>query len=239
MTAQQLGFALDCARESPGFVVPGAEEEIEAAVIQLKAATMRPMWMDAQDAVAYEEALIKACEDYPIDVVQEACANWRKVPDHGKWWPTEQDLRAQCEKVFAPRRSLFNKARVLLQDLRAKEDEAQRANDRSAFAGDRQRQFREEMRKRMNNPNRFEAYFGSSQIQYEGEREILVRSPIAESVLQREGADLIARLGLSVRCVPVAFAGIKAPQWEDDSPEDRALVKEKFKALKERFGGLA
>lgn len=238
LKADTLEFALGAARQSPGFIIPGDASDIEDAIAALRASTMRPVWMDDDDASVYVKTMLKACEDYPIDCVQQACVNWRKVPDHGKWWPTEQDLRTQCEKVFAPRRSLFNKARVLLQDLRAKEAEAQRANV-SAFPGERQRRFRAEMEKRMGTRTRFEAYFDGRQMDFQGEDTILVRTPIAESVLLNEGRDLIKSLRLKVRYAPAHFVNIKSGRDDEETADDRAEVSCRFANLKARMGGLA
>lgn len=230
LEAETLEQALHCARQTPSFLIPGDPDEIESAVVRLKAATMRPMWMDGEDAVAYEEALLAACADYPLDVVQSACAEWRKVPDHGKWWPTEQDIRALCEKLFQPRRTLFNKARVLLQDLRAREDDARR-NKTSAFAGRQQEQFRDEMRRRLS-PARFEAYFHPAYVLFHAADAIIVSNMTAERVLNEEGGDVLKRLGLRVIYDPKPFVKVRRPSHEDDTPEERAEVTRKLNRLK-------
>lgn len=227
LRAETLEFALDAARQTPSFLVPGDPDEIEAAVVQLKAATMRPVWMDAEDAIAYEDVLIKACQDYPIDVVQQGCANWRRVPEHGKWWPTEQDLRAQCEKVFAPRKNLFNRARVLLQDLREREREAQRVKQNSPFASDRGRAFREEMRKHLR-PELHEAVFHHSQAMFAGDGAVVVRTDI----LVRRGAAIAKRIGVRIVHDPREFVNLRQPSPDDDTEQDRAYVIRKLGRLK-------
>lgn len=230
LKTEMLDAALRGVVDMPGFIVPGDPDEIEAAVLRLKAATMRPMWMDAEDATHYEEAVLQACEDYPIDVVQQACANWRKVPEHGKWWPTEQDLRAQCEKVFQPRKSLLNKAHRLLVQLRGRDDEARRANETSPFASGRQMKFREAMRRRMN-AARFDAYFHPSDIVFQGESLILVRREVAESVLRREGRDLLQELGLRVVYCPVTFKNIRPRPEDYGTEEEQAEIARKLNLL--------
>lgn len=218
----------------------GPQKPISAAILELLGATDRPPQLSDAEAVARQAALKQMAWDYPLDVIQLACRRWRTVPSKGRWWPTEQDLRAQCEPLFEPRRSLRNKARALLQQLEAAEDHAERsAANTSAFAGDRQRRFRAEMEKRFNDRTRYEAYFATSQMDYEGDDTIIVRTAIAESVLTREGGDLLKRLGLNVRYAAEHFAGVKQPLWEHDSDEDRAEVARKFEILKLGIGGLA
>ena len=125
-----------------------------------------------------------------------------------------------------------NRARMLLTDLRAREQAARETQDRSSFAGDRGRQFREEMRKRMR-AARFNAYFDVSQIYYAGESEILVRTQTAERVLNEEGRDLLERLKLALRYAPQAFTRVRQPTWDDDTPEEREEIAAKFNRLKE------
>ena len=125
LRADELNAALRDALSLDIFHVPSDEDEVEEAVVKLKAATNRPVWMDSEDAVAYESALIEACQEYPIDVVQSACKAWRQIPNHGKWWPTEQDLRQQCEALFKPRDTLFKEAKRLLHSLREREKPGQ------------------------------------------------------------------------------------------------------------------
>lgn len=230
LKAEALEFGISCLRQSPSFMVPGDPDDIEAAVTELLAVTSRPPWMDDDVAIAYDRALNEALKDYPIDVVQLACKRWRMVPNHGKWWPTEQDLRQQCELIFAPRKTLFNKARMLLQDLRSREAD-ERARQPSPFAGDKERQFRNEMRKRFT-PERFNAYFEPHQMMF-SEREIWVRTQTAERVLTEEGGDLLRVLGLRVRYQPQAFAKVRQPTWEDDTPEEREATARKFNRLRE------
>lgn len=196
-------------------------------MIEMKAATMRPMWMDAEDATHYEEALIKACRDYPIDVVEEACTHWRKIPDRGKWWPTEQDLRALCQQIARPRMRLLHEARSLLRSLVANEQAD--ANKPSPFAGGLQVAFREEMRKRLAD-HRFRAYFNPSHILFQGERDILVRTKVAEAVLNDEGADLVKQHGLRIEYCAEAFVRIREIQ-EEMTPAKDAWVGERMERL--------
>lgn len=231
LTAGELEDALKQATAMDIFLVPCDEDEAENAVQELKVMTARPSWMDGEDAGVYEEALISACLAYPLDVVQTACRAWRQVPNHGKWWPTEQDLRAQCEAAFRPRKALFNKARMLLMDLRSKEAAARETNERSAYATDAGRAFREEMRKRFK-PARFDAYFHPSQVMYQ-EGVVHVRTQTAEHVLTEEGRDLLERYRLRVQYNPQAFVNVRAPTWEDDTPEERAEVTKKLNRLNE------
>ena len=229
LSAAELETALREASTDEMFLVPCDEEQAEEAVIRMKAMTSRPMWMDGEDADHYEAGLIEALKLYPIDVVQAACIAWRQVPNHGKWWPTEQDLRVQCEKLYAPRKGLFNKARLLLQDLRIREAEKNRANDASYFAGEVHKRFRAEMAKRLL-PDQMRAYFNTSHIRFVGTSEVLVRTLVAQAVFERYGLDVMESLGVTVRHDPTAFLRERDPQHEV-SPEEDAVISAKMTRL--------
>lgn len=229
LTAAEFEATLTAASADEMFLVPCDEEQAEEAVIRMKAMTNRPMWMDGEDADHYETGLIEALKLYPIDVVQLACVAWRQVPGHGKWWPTEQDLRALCERFYGPRRGLLNKARLLLQDLRIREAEANRANDASYFAGEKHQRFKAEMAKRLL-PDQVRAYFNPSHIKYVGADQILVRTLVAEAVLRREGADVLDRLGLTLHFAPEEFRAERDIQREP-SPEENEVIAKKMARL--------
>ncbi|HVK81974.1 MAG TPA: hypothetical protein VM915_15340, partial [Verrucomicrobiae bacterium] len=116
--------------------------------MELIGATDRPPQLDEEKAAARILALRNMAWDYPIDVVRAACRKWRRVPQHGRWWPTEQDLRAQCEPLFSARRKLHAQAMELLRDIEATENAAARNEQASPFASAEHREFRNEMRNR-------------------------------------------------------------------------------------------
>jgi hypothetical protein len=184
----------------------GPTQRIAASLMTMVAVTRRPAAMDDDRAKLYFQTIQDAMMDYPVDVVEDALAEWRKGPQ-GEWWPAEAELRRVCEKLFAPRKSLRLHAAQLLIDLEREEERQERANRPSMFSGNRQRAFSDEMRKRMG--DRFDAYFDPAYIRYQGEREILVNSQVSEAVLLREGGDLIREWGLSVRHAPQEFIGAK------------------------------
>ena len=192
--------------------------------------TARPPSMDDGLAAAYMETMPRAMWDYPIDVVRGACANWRRVPSHGKWWPTEQDLRIQCEKLFEPRRKLRAQAMRLLEAFEDEEERADRARQPSYFPGDKHKVFRDEMRKRFT-PARYDAYFHPCDIKYVGEDLILTRTEIGASVMNQEGRDLIERMKLRVLYCPVTFARERPRPWADPTDEERADITRKLKRL--------
>lgn len=211
------------------FLVPCDEDQAEEAVLKLKAMTSRPVWMDGSDAAIYESELIEALKLYPIDVVQAACIAWRQVPNHGKWWPTEQDLRVQCEKIYAPRKGLFSKARLLLQDLRIREAEANRANDTSYFGGQVHQRFKAEMGKVLL-PDQMAEYFRPGWVLFVGSNEVLVRTEIALAIIERYGREVMQKLGVKVRHDPTAFLRSRDPVREM-TPEEDAEVSRKMTRL--------
>lgn len=186
--------------------------------------------MDDETAAVYFDTLQEALHDYPVDCVEEACVQWRKG-SNGEWWPAEAELRRVCDKLFEPRRMLRAKAMELLRNLEADEVYAERASQPSAFAGDKGREFRNEMRKRLT-PARFDAYFHPAYLMFAGEDAVIVSNSTADRVLNTEGADLISRLGLRVVLDPKPFARVRRPQWEDETPAEREDVTRKFVRLK-------
>ena len=229
LSAAELETALRDASADEMFLVPCDEEQAEEAVVRMKAMTSRPVWMDGEDADLYEDGLIEALKLYPIDVVQAACIAWRQVPNHGKWWPTEQDLRVQCEKIYAPRKGLFSKARLLLQDLRIREAEANRANDTSYFGGQVHQRFKAEMGKVLL-PDQMAEYFRPGWVLFVGSNEVLVRTEIALAIIERYGREVMQKLGVKVRHDPTAFLRSRDPVREM-TPEEDAEVSRKMTRL--------
>lgn len=229
LKAKALETALREAQKLDVFFVPADADAVDDALASLKSATSRPIWMDNSDAINWEETIATAMADYPTDVVLSACKAWRQVPQHGKWWPTEQDLRQQCEAIFFPRKSLFNRARVLLQELRTRELPAPTVA--SAFAGDKAQKFHAGMRQKMLERT-FNAYFHPSHIAFRGD-EIIVRSRTAARELRERGEGLLRQLGLRVRFDQSAFLNVREPTWEDDTPQEREETALRFHQLKE------
>ena len=183
----------------------GPQKPIGAAILELLGATDRPPQLSDVEAVARTQALKQMAWDYPIDVVQNACRQWRRVPSKGRWWPTEQDLRAQCEPLFASRRSLRNKAAQLLTALEAEEDHARRRNvEPSYFAGDLHKAFKARMAERLL-PDQMRAYFDPGHIRFVGKATVHVRTLIALAIFERYGSDVMADLNVEVRHVPEDF----------------------------------
>lgn len=230
LDAATLEEALRGAADMEIFHVPADADEIDDAIAKLKSVTSRPVWMDNTDAINWEETIAEAMANYPIDVVRAACVAWREVPKHGEWWPTEPGLRRQCEAIYKPRRSLFNKARMLLQDLRNAEAAASRQTAPSAFAGDKARRFQAEMRKRLGE-DRYLSYFDAAQISY-GDDVVYVRTAIADSVFDREGRDVLRALGLRVVYAPEQFGEIRTSH-PTETPTQSAATAAKLKRLLE------
>jgi len=207
----------------------GPKDLIAAAIMELLGATDRPPQLDEEKAAARVVALRNMAWDYPIDVVQAACRQWRKVPNYGRWWPTEQDLRAQCEPLHADNRALRNKAAELLRNLEAEEEHVARSAKPSYFPGEKHRAFRKAMEARLL-PDQMKAYFNPSHIRYVGENVVHVRTLIAEAIFQRYGSDVLTDLGMVLRCEPTDF--LRERQLEAEmTPEEDAEVSRKMTRL--------
>lgn len=197
----------------------GPTQQINAIILKLIGATDRPPQLGDDEAIARVQSLKETAWDYPINVVHEASSNWRKVPSKGRWWPTEQDLRAQCEPLFAPARSLRNKAMELLRNLEAEEDHVARSAKPSYFPGEKHRAFRKAMEARLL-PDQIRAYFNPSHIRYIGDNVVHVRTLIAEAIFQRYGSDVLTDLGMVLRCEPTDFPRERQLEAEMTPAED-------------------
>lgn len=207
----------------------GPTQQINAMILELIGATDRPPQLGDDEAIARVQALKQTAWDYPIEVVIQACRNWRKVPSKGRWWPTEQDIRAQCEPLFAPARSLRSKAMELLRNLEAEEEHVARSAKPSYFPGEKHRAFRKAMEARLL-PDQMKAYFNPSHIRYVGENVVHVRTLIAEAIFQRYGSDVLTDLGMVLRCEPTDF--LRERQLEQQmTPEEDAEVSAKMTRL--------
>lgn len=207
----------------------GPKDLIAAAIMELLGATDRPPQLDEEKAAARVVALRNMAWDYPIDVVQAACRQWRKVPNYGRWWPTEQDLRAQCEPLHADNRALRNKAAELLRNLEAEEEHVARSAKPSYFPGEKHRAFRKAMEARLL-PDQMRAYFNPSHIRFIGSARVHVRTLVAKAVFERYGGDVIDKLGIDLRHEPTDFLRERDPQHEV-SPEEDAEVSAKMTRL--------
>lgn len=197
----------------------GPTQHINAVIVRLIGATDRPPQLGDEEAVERVQSLKQAAWDYPIDVVEDASRNWRKVPSKGRWWPTEQDLRAQCEPLFAPARSLRNKATELLRNLEAEEEHVARSAKPSYFPGEKHRAFRKAMETRLL-ADQVKAYFNPSHIRYIGENVVHVRTLIAEAIFHRYGSDVLTDLGMVLRCEPTDFLRERQLEAEMTHEED-------------------
>lgn len=198
-------------------------------ILELIGATDRPPQLGDDEAIARVQALKQTAWDYPIEVVIQACRNWRKVPSKGRWWPTEQDIRAQCEPLFAPARSLRNKAMELLRNLEAEEEHVARSAKPSYFPGEKHRAFRKAMEARLL-PDQMRAYFNPSHIRFIGSARVHVRTLVAKAVFERYGGDVIDKLGIDLRHEPTDFLRERDPE-RVMSPEEDAEVSRKMTRL--------
>lgn len=207
----------------------GPKDMIAAAIMELLGATDRPPQLDEEKAAARVVALRNMAWDYPIDVVQRACRNWRKVPNYGRWWPAEQDLRAQCEPLHADDRALRNKAAQLLNNLEAEEEHAKRREAPSYFAGDKHKAFKARMAQCLTS-KQMRAYFDPAHIRYIGQSVIHVRTHVALAIFESYGSDVMADLGVTVRHAPEDFVRERDSQ-PPASVEEDADISAKMKRL--------
>lgn len=222
LTAAQLRAGLRALDEE---LKGGPQKPIGAAILELLGATDRPPQLSDVEAVARTQALKQMAWDYPIDVVQNACRAWRRVPSKGRWWPTEQDLRAQCEPLFASRSSLRACAANLLRNLEVEEDRAdrlRRAEQASYFAGELHKEFRRCMASRLL-PDQVTAYFSPSHIKYVGSATVHVRTLVAQAVFERYGLDVIGELGITLVHAPESFLRERDIPRDVTPAEDEAV----------------
>lgn len=131
LTASQLRAAIEAMGAAPEFEA-GPEDEIAKAIMELISLTQRPPSKDDVKEAPYVEGLCRMAWEYPIDVVRNACRNWRRIPGSGRWWPEEQDLRAQCDELVKSRKDLRDEAASLLRMLERREQGGRKYSERSS-----------------------------------------------------------------------------------------------------------
>jgi uncharacterized protein YbaA (DUF1428 family) len=92
-------------RELEYAFAPASPRSISSAMAGLADVTAHPKESDAEAAIEGAKRLTRMLYEFPADVALEAINDWPKTPN-GKWWPTEAELRAECEKRVDYRRRL-------------------------------------------------------------------------------------------------------------------------------------
>lgn len=106
-TLQQLNAAM---REIEYGFAPASPGSLSAAMAGLAKNTAQPKSAEMGSAVEGAKRLMKMLLEFPADCALEAINDWPKTPN-GKWWPTEAELRAECEKRVDYRRRLQKQVR--------------------------------------------------------------------------------------------------------------------------------
>lgn len=106
-TLQQLTAAM---REIEHGFAPASIKRIAEAMTGLAEVTAHPKETDEDAAAEGMKRLTRMLYEYPADVALEAINEWPKTSG-GKWWPTEAELRAECEKRVDYRRRLQKQVR--------------------------------------------------------------------------------------------------------------------------------
>lgn len=101
-TLEQLNAAM---REVEYRMSPAGPQALMAALASLATVTAQPKGADEGSLELGLRRFLKMLLEYPADVAFEAVNEWPKTSG-GKWWPTEAELRAECEKRVDYRRRL-------------------------------------------------------------------------------------------------------------------------------------
>ncbi|MGE0533166.1 MAG: hypothetical protein AB7P35_17795 [Hyphomonadaceae bacterium] len=225
LSARELGAGLAAL---DGLLAAGPKQRISAAIIELLAATERSPSLGDAAAAARTEALKQMAWDYPIDVVEQACRDWRKVQNFGRWWPAEQDLRALCEKLAKPRQKLRNAAAQLLSALDAQERRRPEGTARSPSPIGRVKAFVDECRAKLGREFAF-SYLSHQTCDF-SESVIFTFGLCAERLEQR-ASGLLAKHGVSVRVCPDVRARVYREQ------DEISAVQQSFGPSKKRRQG--
>ena len=91
-------------------VEPASEDDLLMALIWLASVTTGDKLRDPDMMRASARALVSALREYPADAALSAIKDWPKA-EGGKWWPTENELRAEADKRSASRTRLRDHVR--------------------------------------------------------------------------------------------------------------------------------
>lgn len=79
--------------------------QIAKGLAVLTAVCAKPADFDDAKVVLWSERLKQVLSEYPGDIALAAISGWPKT-NNGKWWPTENELRTECDLAMGFRRYL-------------------------------------------------------------------------------------------------------------------------------------
>lgn len=91
-------------------VEPASDDDLLMALIWLASVTTGDKLRDPDMMRASARALVSALREYPGDAALAAIKGWPKT-EGGKWWPTENELRGEADKLCGARLRLRDHVR--------------------------------------------------------------------------------------------------------------------------------
>lgn len=79
--------------------------QIAKSLAVLTAVCAKPGDFDDAKVVLWSERLKIVLQEYPGDIALASIANWPKT-ENGKWWPTENEVRSECDMLMRFRKVL-------------------------------------------------------------------------------------------------------------------------------------
>lgn len=188
--------------------------QIAKGLAVLTAVCAKPADFDDAKVVLWSERLKMVLQEYPDDIAMAAVSEWPKT-ETGKWWPTENEIRSECNSLMALRRNLAHALAETIRQQRFVEsinESADPIND--GFSADPEGETLAYVNAMHNaHPNKAAAYLTGAR--YKG-RTIGIRYPLAAMALEDAAPGLLASYGVRI-VSPAAFTVDGVAQWPDSS----------------------
>lgn len=188
--------------------------QIAKGLAVLTAVCAKPADFDDAKVVLWSERLKMVLQEYPDEIAMAAISDWPKT-ETGKWWPTENEIRSECNALMALRRNLAHALAEAIRQQRFTEADPTIDPIKDGFSADPEGDTLAYVNAMHNShPSKAAAYLTGAR--YKG-RTIGIRYPLAAMALENAAPGLLASYGVRI-VSPAAFTASGVAQWPD-SPE--------------------
>ncbi len=185
--------------------------QIAKALAVLTAVCAKPSDFDDAKVVLWSERLKQVLAEFPAEIAMAAVSQWPRT-DRGQWWPTEKEIRDQCESHMQFRADL---AEMLLRQRakalappKAASDAPAHSDGFSAEPSGACAAYVEEFG--TIDPRRTETYLKEARFAADGR--IGIRQPLACFTLESAAPGLMKKHGVRV-VAPRAFSPYGGVEW--------------------------
>lgn len=183
--------------------------QLAKALAVLTAVCAKPADFDDAKVVLWSERLKQVLAEYPGDIALAAVSGWPRT-ENGKWWPTENEIRSECDIHMRFRERLrfeMERAQCTVRPLdpATKYDDGMHDTPSGATEAFVQKVYNR-------NSGTYEAYFGPCSGARFTADTIGVRGSMVALTIERQFPGLMAECGVRI-ISPRAFTDKGEPVW--------------------------